>query len=135
MREPIAIEVLIQRSSDDCAQCALAMYLQEPYRRVARLSTKDELTKHGVTPQRMLALARHLGKPLKRTVLNGGIEYKDAVEGESGILWLKIPRAHHFAMLFEGSVANPADGLLWNLEAYLNEKKARILAFYQREES
>ena len=132
MREPIAIEVLIQRAANDCAQCCLAMYLQEPYARVASLSTSDELSKHGITVQRMLSLARRLGKPLARRWLSTGGELKDAVEGETGILFLKILRGHHYVMLFEGAVANPVDGLLWNLEAYLNAKQARIVSFYQR---
>ena len=73
--------------------------------------------------RQIIRIAAALGVTLNATAIDD-----DAV----GILVVKFrDRTRHIVVLFQGVVINPADGLVWDLDAYLATSRAKINCFLQ----
>ena len=122
------LEPIIQRAEGDCVIAALAMVLGIPYAEVCSkaLVLYPSADRKGMTTRQMLAVTRSLGRNLQ------SVPIKDAnLEGETGILDVRVNRRYHSTVLFEGVLINPADGLIYNLETYLATKKATPARFFR----
>lgn len=128
MAAPVIIEPIIQKAEGDCVITALAMILAVPYAEVCSkaLALYPTADTKGMTTRQMLTVVRALGRNLQ------SVPIKDAnLEGETGILDVRMNRRYHSLALFEGVVINPADGLIYNLETYLATKKATPARFFR----
>ena len=125
---PAIIEPIIQKDIGDCVIASMAMILGLPYAEVCKtaLDMYPTCSHAGLTTRQMLAVTR----ALKRNLLSVAI--KDAqLESETGILDVRIGRRYHAVVLFEGVVFNPADGLIYNLDTYLADRKATPTRFFR----
>jgi len=125
---PVIIEPIIQKDIGDCVIASLAMILGIPYAEVCStaLGLYPECSASGLTTRQMLAVTR----ALKRNLVS--VPVKDlSLEGETGILDVRIGRRYHAVVLFEGVVFNPADGLIYNLDTYLASRKATPTRFFR----
>ena len=116
MAAPIAIQPTIQMNAGDCVICCLSMILGIPYVNVYKVA-KDiypECGIKGLTTRQTMRIVRKLGRTLESVSIKGL-----SLENETGILDVRIRREHHSVVLFEGIVYNPADGIIYNLDAYL----------------
>lgn len=116
---------IIQRGTMDCGLCCLQMLLDRPYDVIRDVALRLRPTLHtqGMTRYALQRTAGRLGCQLvDRRVIEAE---RAAFDGIEGILQVKLKRPHrgyHFVLLFHGVIYNPADGLLWELDTYLENK-------------
>lgn len=128
MAIPVVVEPQIQKDAGDCVIICLSMVFGIPYVRVCEeaIKIKSDACQKGLTTKEMMRVARALGKSLL------SLPIQDLqLESETGILDVRKKRAWHAVVLFEGSVYNPADGLLYTLDAYLSSSKAVPQRFFR----
>ena len=124
---PSVIEPIIQKSSGDCVIAAIAMVLGKPYVEVSQVAEtiKPDPREKGITIREAQTIAKKLvGRQFES--INPKATDTD-LGSETGVLYVRLGRDYHALVLFEGVIFNPADGLLWNLEAYLGNKKAHVV--------
>jgi len=119
---PTILEPIVQKNIGDCALASLAMLLGLPYQDVSaealRMTRKPHTT--GLGTKQINALAKRLKAKLEK------VPHPD-LEVETGIIYLSYPSGdEHAAVLFEGILINPADGLIYSLDVYLATHKAEI---------
>ena len=126
MPAPLAMEPIIQKDIGDCVIVCLSMILGIPYVTVYRAAHAlyPACGSKGLTTRQMLRVVRSLGFHLTPTAIENA-----NLEDETGILDVKIKQSLHAVVLFEGVVFNPADGLIYNLEAYLAGKAKPVRLF------
>ena len=129
MAVPVIIEPVIQRDAGDCVIASLAMVLGLPYVQVYTKAHEFYPDAHttGLTTREMMRVVRALGKHLTSVAI------KDVnLEAETGILDVrKGSGKYHAVVLFEGVIFNPADGLLYTLEAFLASSKTKPTRFFR----
>lgn len=128
MAIPLVVEPRIQIDSGDCVICCLSMILGIPYVQVSAeaLKIRADVGQKGLTTRQMMRVVRGLGRNLTSLPISD-----INLEGETGILDVRKGRVYHAVVLFEGVVYNPADGLLYNLDAYLSAAKATPIRFHR----
>lgn len=133
MTHPAAVDPIIQRDAADCGIATLAMLTGLPYREVAETGRRLYPTalQSGLYNTQMATLAAALGYRLRKAKLE---------DDSTGVVVFKRgKRWAHIAALFQGVVLNPADGLVWDLDAYLSAKtaigpgRARVHSFFTLE--
>lgn len=104
------------------------MILGIPYVQVSAeaLKIRADVGQKGLTTRQMMRVVRGLGRNLTSLPISD-----INLEGETGILDVRKGRVYHAVVLFEGVVYNPADGLLYNLDAYLSAAKATPIRFHR----
>ncbi len=113
---PLAIEPVVMKDATDCGVAALAMLLNKPYVQVYQVAqTEAADVRKGLFNTDAIRIAAKLGVTLKAK------RNPDDLSEATGLLAVKKlkKRLEHFAVLFQGVLINPADGLIWNVEAYL----------------
>ena len=129
MATPVVVQPQIQIDSGDCVIVALAMVLGLPYITVYATAHEFYPDAHttGLTTREMMRVVRALGRHLT------SVPIKDVeLGGETGILDVRKGRGkYHAVVLFEGVVYNTADGLLYNLEAFLASSKTTPTRFFR----
>jgi len=106
----------------DCAIAALAMLLGVPYRQVSNAALKIHKKIHtrGMRTKEMERVAKALGVTL------AGREIAE-IDDETGLLLLYRGRSDaHVVLLFRGVVYDPADGCLWDPDAYCTTRNWKI---------
>ena len=126
---PVALELIAQKDIADCGIAALAMLLNRPYVEVseAALALTTKPHKHGLWTSEIQRIAKRLGIVLAR--------HKVLSEDATGLIILQRctngKNEGHVAVLFQGVIVNPADGLIWDYAAYLARGKWRLSAFLE----
>ena len=112
-----SIAVVVQLTPADCGLACVAMLTGRPYKDVfqgAQASAK-RARKHGTNEKELRRLAKGVGVKLrKRRDVN--------IEEDTGILWLGSENESvddHACVLFNGTLIDPADGLLWDPDIFL----------------
>lgn len=123
--EPFAIEPMVQRNSSDCAIVALAQVLGLPYREVSEAALKHIASPHtkGMYTSDIRRIAKTLGFTLQ-TIRPKQIDFDDA---PSGVLVVVLTNGAHTVTLFEGVVIDPADGLVYRADFYLDKYVEKVL--------
>lgn len=123
MPSPEVIEPIIQKEDSDCAIAVVAMLLQKPYREVSEVALKTFRQRPHSTGLELKQIKRLLEKFGEKPV-SLAPKAVDLTE-ETGILSIskKVP---HVVVLFEGVIVDPANGLLYSIDAYCADQKARI---------
>lgn len=128
MTPPIAIEPIVQKDINDCGIAALAMLLGHPYREVSEVAlsvVSKTVHKSGMWATDIRRIAKALGvKMYTKKVLP---------EDGTGLLAVCRPGEHHLTVMFQGVVINPADGLIWDYDAYLARGKWEFHSFMECE--
>ena len=108
MSAPI-LKVCVQRETHDCAIASLAMLLGRSYEDVLRATTVSDRMqgRTGLWTKTMQRIARRLGFVLRVRKLHDLEAY--------GIVRLY----DHAVVLRSGLIINPADGCIWDADAYL----------------
>ena len=124
---PSVIEPTVQKSNGDCVIASIAMILGLPYHDVSKvaLTVKPAPHEDGITMKEAQSICKKLVGHLFQSINPKGTDID--LDSDTGILWLRMGRDYHAVVLFEGIVYNPADGLIWNLHAYLATKKAHVV--------
>jgi ABC-type bacteriocin/lantibiotic exporter with double-glycine peptidase domain len=123
MPAPEIIEPVIQKEDGDCALAAVAMLIQKPYRLVSEAALKmfrKRPHETGLELRQMRALMRKFGvesQSLSPTDLD--------LSEETGILSIS-KKNPHVVLLFQGVIVDPANGLLYDIDAYCADQKAKI---------
>jgi hypothetical protein len=104
----------------------VAMLLQKPYREVSEVALKTFKQRPHSNGLELRQIKRLLEKFGTRSI-SVAPKAVDLSE-ETGILSItkKIP---HVVLLFEGVIVDPANGLLYSIDAYCAEQKGRITRF------
>lgn len=126
---PTAVQPVVQLSANDCGVVALSGYLGIPYREVsnAALTVDPKAHADGLTIREMQKVVKALGRGPLRV---GTVFATDERDEATAILVLtRRGRELHYAVLFDGVLINPADGMVWNLDAYLETKQRKIRSF------
>jgi ABC-type bacteriocin/lantibiotic exporter with double-glycine peptidase domain len=123
---PAIIEPIIQKSSNDCCVACLAMLLGQPYKDVYQVATNLRMhVELGMTNQNMIRVAKEFGVVMKSLPLTSVHPFEAPYV--TGIL----SHSNHAVILFENVVFNPADGLIYDPDAYIASRKrfkpARLL--------
>ena len=120
MAGPLAVETIVQKAGMDCGVAALAMYLTIPYRMVSDAAMKivPDFIQGGLTRSEMEKIGSELGYDLRRT-------RKFSLKDDDGVLFMQHRRAYHWVTLFNGSILNPSEGLVWVPEAYMDKTHYR----------
>lgn len=123
MASPEVIEPIIQKEDGDCGLAAVAMLCCKPYREVSEIALKIFKTRphsEGLDLRQLKTLIRKLGEnPIS-------LAPKDVdITEETGIVSI-AKKNPHYAILFQGSIIDPANGLIYTVDAYCAEHKARI---------
>ena len=124
---PPVIEPIVQKTLTDCGVASLAMLSGKSYREVADIALQLAPTVHksGLWLTQLRAIAKKLGFTLVKRI-------PPTWDDESGLLDIRLPKnGRHFAVLFQGVLINPADGLVWDLSTYLQTNSASISALYE----
>ena len=125
MAAPAVIEPVIQKFEGDCAIACLSMILALPYSEVSVVANSfvSGANKKGLGTRDIKKIAHKLGHDLQAA----GPKGLDLGE-ETGILLVK-PRGEpeHAVVLFQGVLLDPINGWVWDVDAYLGEKKAAVL--------
>lgn len=110
-----------QQSAEDCAIVALSVYLDLPYAQIAAAVAvvAPRAFIRGMWSTEIRRVAALFEQPLRSKR-----KFRIA-DRESGILVLQMPVGRHAAVLFEGTVVNPSDGMTWNYAAYLKRYRAK----------
>ena len=123
MAAPAVFEPIMQKEGGDCVIASLAMILGLPYQEVSKKALELFAKPHetGLSVRDTQRLIRSLTGRVFESVKAAELDLED----ETGVLFVMLPHVYHAVVLFEGSVFNPTDGLMWNRHAYLATKKAR----------
>jgi ABC-type bacteriocin/lantibiotic exporter with double-glycine peptidase domain len=115
MPSPEVIEPIIQKEDSDCGIAVVAMLLQKPYREVSEVALKTFKQRPHSNGLELRQIKRLLEKFGTRSI-SVAPKAVDLSE-ETGILSItkKIP---HVVLLFEGVIVDPANGLLYSIDAY-----------------
>lgn len=123
MSTPIAITPVIQLNAHDCGLRALEMLLGVPYAEVRAafdaVAHRHAGRERGVWHTEMERAAGQLRRQLRR-------RRKDRydITEETGILTVHLPENEdHYVVLFQGVVINPTDGVVYDRDAYLADRK------------
>ena len=125
MAAPAVIEPITQKGDGDCVIASVAMLCGISYNEASKKAVElfPEPHKTGLNvkeTQRLIkALVGRYFESLSTKTLD--------LDEETGILFVKLPDEYHAVALFEGSIFNPMDGLLWNRSAYFETKKAHTV--------
>lgn len=132
MSEPVAVEIVVMKDASDCGVCALAMLLGQPYVEVYRAAEalSPQCSRRGLWNTELTRIARKLG-----AVLSIVKPVPHDLSEATWILAVQKPKQAHYVMLFEGVILNPADGLAWNVDAFLARGKWRKQSLIVRAES
>jgi ABC-type bacteriocin/lantibiotic exporter with double-glycine peptidase domain len=128
MAAPCVVEPTFQRTATDCGIACLTMILAEPYPTVNEAATrviKGWPHDDGLSTRAMITIARELKHNLISVEAHKNQDWRD----ETGILLVRIGRHYHWVAVFEGSVIDPSQALLWNLDTYLHTAKAHPVRF------
>jgi ABC-type bacteriocin/lantibiotic exporter with double-glycine peptidase domain len=121
---PEAIELIIQKADADCGVACLAMILGRPYLEVAEYtnkSIKGYTVGGGLELRQIRAIARHFGEEFQSIPIN---RHSDLSE-ETGILSI-LKKTPHVVVIFQGTIIDPASGLIYTPEAYAAYQKGRF---------
>lgn len=117
MPAPSAIDPVMQRGTADCAIAALAMLSGRPYREVseAAMAISPVVHRSGLWNTELGKIARAIGfrlRPVRKISTD---------PDTTGLLVLKrrTNSDGHVVVLFQGVVVDPASGLIWDLDTYL----------------
>lgn len=124
MATPEIIEPIMQKGEGDCAIASLAMLTGKPLIEVNQLATK--VFKDFVARERGLYTGeiKRLGKKLGVT-LHSRLSKTIDWDHDTGILLVALRSGtHHAAILFNGSIYDPLDGLFYTPDAYLATRRA-----------
>ena len=129
MAAPAVIDPIMQKEEGDCVLACVAMVLGVSYSEVSskalELFNRPHHTGLGTRDTQQLAKAL-VGRIFQSLRPSSEHDFTD----DTGILFVKLAKiGEHAVVLFEGSVYDPSDGMLWSLHAYLATKKAHILRF------
>lgn len=125
MAAPAVIQPIRQSDTGDCAIASIAMVLGLSYQEVANhaRTIQRRATKSGLGTRQIVAICRHFGHATRS--LRPKLEELDDF---TGILLVRLPnKTEHAAILFRGTVYDPADGLLYEPAAYFATEKAHLL--------
>lgn len=124
------IELIMQKSDNDCGIACLAMLLGVSYADVRQAAPRTFTEKSaGLTTQQILRIARKLGHTLRLS--------KDFTGHDIGII--DLDRAVkdgpcHVAMFLKGTIYTSASGLLYtDVDAYLTTHKFTVLGLIRRD--
>lgn len=122
MAAPAVIDPVTQKEGGDCVIASLAMILGISYSEVSKRALTLFVKPHhaGLTVRDAQRLIRSLTGRTFESLKASLVDLDD----ETGVLFVKLPSDYHAVVLFEGSIYNPADGLIWNRHAYFATKKA-----------
>lgn len=126
MASPAVVEVIVQKTSSDCAIAALAMLLGKPYREVseAALVACSRPHKSGLWTPEIIRVAKHLGAILKPQDVKAFDE-----EGTGLLVVRKKNGVSHVVLLFQGVVVDPSSGLVYDLDTYLKSCRYTVRGF------
>lgn len=123
MSEHLTIDPIMQKDAADCAVACLAMLLGVGYQQ-ARSACPRNVGSEGLTPRQIRNVAKKLGQPL-RYLKVGRFDPDNVV----GVLHLQRPFVdskdvdYHVAVIVNGVIYNPADGLIWTSAEALNKAR------------
>lgn len=115
MREPVFIELSVQRESGDCAVACLHMLIGKSYQEIV-FAAPPKAHKHGMTCREMIATAAKLDVQMR-------MRRKFDQNEDTGILSLNpdpkyntghIKRDEHVVLLLSGMVYDAYNGRLWS---------------------
>lgn len=124
MASPEVIEPIIQKDEGDCAVASVAMLLNLSYREVSEAALKKFKSRphtHGLSLRQIKSLMKHFGHDTK-SIHPNDVEMNE----ETGIVSISKPENGHAAVIFNGIIIDPSDGLLYTPDAYLAYKKGKI---------
>lgn len=126
MGVPAIIEPVMQKTGMDCIVVCLAMLLEKPYIEVA--DAARAVDPHALDVGLTVSETRRVATKLGRRLV---VRPEPDLDEDTGILFVKRKgqRTFHAVVLFNGSVYNPATGLLSTADAYLAIDHARIYKF------
>lgn len=120
MASPVVIEPTMQKSGFDCVVACLSMLLGVPYHDAVQAATRvdKDVLSVGLTVAEAKRTAKLLG--VKMTI--GSL---DNLDEATGILYVKKRgiTQEHAVLMFNGTLYNPADGLLYIPDAYFASKE------------
>lgn len=125
---PLLVEPTVQKNHSDCVVAALAMYLGVPYRLISETidTLGIKLGMRGLDWMQAIQIAAKLGATLDYIVIRD----VDDIRDETGIVSVEWPerrkKVSHALLLFQGVLINPADGLIYDLDAYIHDKGCKI---------
>ena len=125
---PEVIKPVTQVTEGDCAICSLAMMLGVPYEQVgeaAKHITRRNPHRGGLTTGEIIKIAHKLSGHDVESLLPSQVNLSD----ETGILAVRYGKSEHAVALFEGVIYNPADGLIYSIDAYLASMHAKPIRF------
>ena len=123
MPAPEIIEPIIQKEDGDCALAAVAMLIQKPYREVSEMALKtfkERPHSTGLELRQIRTLIKKFGLEVESLAIND-ID----LDEETGILSI-TKKNPHVVLLFQGVIVDPANGLLYDRDAYCADQKAKI---------
>jgi len=122
------IQIILQRSTGDCALVALAMFLGRSYEDVLAVagSLDEQVHRHGLYIPQILKIAKRLGTPLCRR------KHWD-LETSEGILDLAstINADAHVVVLKAGLIFD-TEGTVWSPEVYLLNEYYKPMSLLER---
>lgn len=123
MATPVSIYPQIQRTSNDCMIACLAMVLSLdiPTVRIAADKAVRNHVVEGISCSEALRVARRLKKHLHAVDVASHNVPDDTV----GILAVREGRHYHALVLFNGTIYDPAEGVLWEADSYLSVHRAK----------
>ena len=126
---PLIIEPVVQKNVGDCVLASLSMIFGIPYQEVSTvaLSHYPDCAHQGLSTRQTMVIVKALGRTLQ------SIKVPDAhtLEGETGLLDIRMGRLYHTVVLFQGVVLNPADGLVYDLDTFLASRHAIPTRFFR----
>lgn len=117
-----ALEVIVQKTSMDCAIAVLAMVMGRSYREVSDVARR--VTKRPHARGLYMTDLRRIARLLHHRVVSVGAVPDDG----AGMLVLVKPSTRHYVAVFQGVVIDPSDGLLWDLQTFLDQGAWTIAA-------
>lgn len=131
MEAPVALDVIYQKDAGDCSLAAVAMFTGRTYGAVSRAAIKRfgesaKLHREGLYTWQITWLLNHLNCRVKRWPAKSinGLDLSSA----TGLIDLQRrnrTRHGHVAVLFQGVLVNPADGMIWDLDTFLTRHPER----------
>lgn len=113
-----SIQVVVQQTHADCGVCCLAMLLGRPYSDIFMHSPQQVklARKKGLTEGSLTRLAKKVGVKLSHRRVTD-----DDLDEATGILFLGATKKgvdDHAVVMFNGTLIDPSDGLLWDPSVY-----------------
>lgn len=113
----LCVEPIVMKGDDDCAIASLAMLLGKPYSEVYSMARRRRQA--GLWSTDIRRIARRFGRQLT--------SYRQPLpQTPTGVLIVERPSSAHAVLVFQGVVVNPADGLLWDFDAFLSQGNWRV---------